>query len=86
MSWAGRVAGWFPELVAAQARSRTWPELEGRRELIAKMLDTHTLATVHQRLRDEHGLSASEHHVRSDGDDADLSESLDPECAWGRYC
>jgi len=62
--WAARVAGWFPELVDAQARSRTWPELEGRRELIAKMLDTNTLATVHQRLRDEHGLSASESSLR----------------------
>jgi len=62
--WAVRVAGWFPELVDAQARSRTWPELEGRRELIAKMLDTNTLATVHQRLRDEHGLSASESSLR----------------------
>ena len=64
VSWAARVAGWFPELVDAQARSRTWPELEGRRELIAKMLDTNTLATVHQRLRDEHGLSASESSLR----------------------
>src|SRR5450759_2821164 len=49
------VAAWFPELVDAQARSRTWPELEGRRELITKMIETNTLATVHQRLRDEHG-------------------------------
>ena len=64
MSWAARVAGCFPELVDAQARSRTWPEPEGRRELIAKMLDTNTLATVHQRLRDEHGLSASESSLR----------------------
>ena len=64
VSWAARVAGWFPELVDAQARSRTWPELEGRRELIAKMLDTNTPATVHQRLRDEHGLSASESSLR----------------------
>src|SRR5450759_5179513 len=62
--WAARVAGWFPELVDAQARSRTWPELEGRRELITKMIETNTLATVHQRLRDEHGLSASESSLR----------------------
>src|SRR5664279_4213847 len=62
--WAARVAAWFPELVDAQARSRTWPELEGRRELITKMIETNTLATVHQRLRDEHGLSASESSLR----------------------
>jgi len=62
--WAARVAGWFPELVDAQARSRTWPELEGRRELITKMIETNTLATVHQRLRDEHGVAASESSLR----------------------
>ena len=62
--WAARVAGWFPELVDAQARSRTWPELEGRRELITKMMETNTLATVHQRLRDEHGVAASESSLR----------------------
>src|SRR5450759_4447503 len=62
--WAARVAAWFPELVDAQARSRTWPELEGRRELITKMIETNTLATVHQRLRDEHGVAASESSLR----------------------
>jgi len=45
--WAVRVAGWFPELVDAQARSRTWPVLEARRDLITAMLATNTLATVH---------------------------------------
>ncbi len=62
--WATRVAGWFPELVDARARSRTWPELEGRRELINSMLATNSLVTVHQRLTDEHGLSASEASLR----------------------
>ena len=57
--WAGRVVGWFPELVDARARSRTWPELEARREQIGSMLATNSVATVHQRLRDEEGLSAS---------------------------
>jgi len=62
--WAGRVAVWFPELVEARARSRTWPELETRRELIAAMLATNSLSTVHQRLTDEHGLVASEACLR----------------------
>ncbi len=62
--WAGRVAVWFPELVDARARSRTWPELEARRELIKSMLETNTLSTVHQRLTDEHGLVASEASLR----------------------
>ncbi len=62
--WAGRVAAWFPELVDAQARSRTWPVLEDRRDLIKTMVETNTVATVHQRLRDEHGLTVSESSLR----------------------
>ncbi len=62
--WAVRVAAWFPELVDAQARSRTWPVLEDRRSLIETMIGTNTLATVHQRLRDEHGLTVSESSLR----------------------
>ncbi len=57
--WAAKVAAWFPELVDARARSATWPVLEAKRELIAAMLETNTLATVHQRLRDEHDLTVS---------------------------
>lgn len=57
--WAAKVAGWFPELVDARARSTTWPVLESHRELIGKMLQTNTVATVHQRLRDEHDLRVS---------------------------
>jgi len=62
--WAARVAGWFPELVDAKAGSRTWPALEARRDLITVMLATNTVATVHQRLRDEHGLTVSESSLR----------------------
>jgi transposase len=38
--------------------------LNARRELIETMLKTNTLATVHQRLRDEHGLAVSESSLR----------------------
>lgn len=62
--WAGRVAGWFLELVDARARSRSWPALNDRRALIEAMLATNTLATVHQRLRDEHGLAVNESSLR----------------------
>jgi len=62
--WAARVALWFPELVDARARSRTWPVLEARRGLIVAMLETNTVATVHQRLRDEHGVSVSQSSLR----------------------
>lgn len=57
--WTAKVAVWFPELTDATARSSTWPVLEAKRELIATMLTTNTVATVHQRLRDEHGLKVS---------------------------
>jgi transposase len=57
--WAARVAEWFPELSDARARCSTWPVLEARRELIESMLATNTLATVHQRLRDEHDVRVS---------------------------
>jgi hypothetical protein len=57
--WAAKVAVWFPELVDARARSATWPVFEAKRELISGMLETNTLATVHQRLRDEHDVRVS---------------------------
>lgn len=62
--WAARVAGWFPELVDARARSRSWPTPNEQRALIESMLATNTLATVHQRLRDEHGLAVSQSSLR----------------------
>lgn len=55
--WAGLVRGWFPELVDAKVRSLTFGVIDAHRERIAAMLETNTVATVHQRLRDEHGLS-----------------------------
>ena len=62
--WAARVSGWFPELVDARARSLSWPVLQPHRELIESMMKTNTLATVHQRLRDEHGVAVSAASVR----------------------
>jgi len=55
--WAELVRGWFPELVDAKARSLTFPVIDAHRERIGDMLATNTVATVHQRLRDEHGLA-----------------------------
>jgi transposase len=57
--WAGLVAGWFPHLVDAKARSLTFPVINEHRERIETMLATNTVTTVHQRLRDEHALVAS---------------------------
>ncbi|MDQ6614478.1 MAG: IS21 family transposase, partial [Actinomycetota bacterium] len=55
--WAELVRDWFPELVDARARSLTFPAIEPHREAIRAMLETNTATTVHQRLRDEHGLA-----------------------------
>jgi transposase len=57
--WAVLVAGWFPELVDAKVRSLTFGAINAHRERIKTMLGTNTVTTVHQRLRDEHGLTAS---------------------------
>jgi hypothetical protein len=62
--WAATVAVWFPGLVGARARSSTWPLLEAKRELIASMLETNSLATAHQQLRNEHGLTVSGSSLR----------------------
>ncbi len=55
--WAELVRGWFPELVDARARSLTFPLIEPFRERVGEMIKTNTVTTVHQRLRDEHGLA-----------------------------
>jgi len=55
--WVELVRGWFPELVDAKARSLTYAEINTHRDLIEAMLATNTVTTVHQRLRDEHGLA-----------------------------
>ena len=55
--WAELVRGWFPELVDGRARSRLFSVIDAHRERIAEMLTTNTVTTVHQRMRDEHGLA-----------------------------
>ncbi|HET7722461.1 MAG TPA: IS21 family transposase, partial [Acidimicrobiales bacterium] len=56
--WAERVAGWFPELVDAKARSLTFPEINRLRAHVEALLEEVTVTTAWQRLRDEHGLAA----------------------------
>jgi hypothetical protein len=67
--WAELVRGWFPELADARARSATHLVIDGHRDRIEPMLKANTVATVHQRLRDEHGLpgSGSVHVDRQSG-------------------
>jgi transposase len=58
--WARLVRGWFPELVDTRLRQVTWPAIEVYRDYVAEQLVAGvTAATIHQRLRDEHGLDAS---------------------------
>jgi transposase len=63
--WLERVEGWFPELVDARIRSLTYPGINAHRDRIKGWLDDGvTVATIHQRLRDEHGLEAGVTSVR----------------------
>jgi transposase len=58
--WAEQVRAWFPELADTRLRQVTWPAIEVHRDYIAGQLkESVTAATIHQRLRDEHGLDAS---------------------------
>ncbi len=58
--WRALVTGWFPQLVDTRLRQVSWPGIEPHRDYIADQLKAGvTAATIHQRLRDEHGLAAS---------------------------
>jgi transposase len=58
--WAELVRGWFPGLADTRLRQVTWPVIEVHRDYVAGQMQLGvTLATIHQRLRDEHGLDAS---------------------------
>jgi transposase len=55
--WAAHVREWFPELIDPRARSLTHALIEPYRETVIEMLKASTATTVHQRLRDEQGLT-----------------------------
>ena len=58
--WAARVREWFPELADTRLRQVTWPAIAVHHEYITGQLAADvTMATIHQRLRDEHGLAVS---------------------------
>jgi transposase len=62
--WVDLVRGWFPELVVPEVRSAGFAVCNQFHEAIKDGLATNTLATVHQRLRDEAGLGVSESTLR----------------------
>jgi hypothetical protein len=58
--WAGLARAWFPELADTRLRQVTWPAITEHRDYILEQMAAGvTMATVHQRLRDERGLAAS---------------------------
>ncbi len=58
--WAELARGWFPELADTRLRQVTWPAIAGHRDYIVEQLEAGvTIATIHQRLRDERGLAVS---------------------------
>jgi len=58
-TWAELVRAWWPGLVDARLRQTTWPQIEAHHEVIKSLLGVVTVATIWQRLRDEHGLEVS---------------------------
>jgi transposase len=58
--WAELAREWFPELADTRLRQVTWPAIGEHRDYIAGQLAAGvTVATIHQRLRDERGLAVS---------------------------
>jgi hypothetical protein len=56
---------WFPQLSDPGARAATWPLIAPHHDRIKGWLDADvTVATIAQRLRDDHGVAASESSVR----------------------
>lgn len=62
--WAALVRSWWPGLVDTRLRQTTWPQIEAHHEFIKSLLGVVTVATIWQRLRDEHGLQVSVASVR----------------------
>ncbi|RWA23544.1 hypothetical protein MBRU_01585 [Mycolicibacterium brumae DSM 44177] len=63
--WRARIGRWFPELVDPAARALTWPQIAVHHQWIAEQLKVPvTVATIAQRLRDDHLVDVSESTVR----------------------
>jgi transposase len=63
--WRARIGRWFPELVDPAARALTWPQIAAHHRWIADQLKVPvTVATIAQRLRDDHSVAVSESTVR----------------------
>lgn len=59
------IAAWFPEVVDPTTRTVTWPAIAAHHSWIEGKLDESvTVATIAQRLRDDHGVLVSESTVQ----------------------
>ena len=60
-----RIAELFPGVTDRRLRQVTWPEIDKHRDYIVEQLGKDvSMATISQRLRDDHGVVASESSVR----------------------
>jgi transposase len=58
--WQELIREWFPELADTRLRQVTWPAIGGHHDyIVGQMKAGVRMSTIHQRLRDEHGLAAS---------------------------
>jgi transposase len=62
--WAALAGSWFPEVMDTSLRQSTWPEIAPHHDYVKGLIGTVTVATIHQRLRDDKGLGASESSLR----------------------
>ncbi|MEV4250496.1 ATP-binding protein [Streptosporangium canum] len=63
--WAERIRRWFPDLQDGRLRRVSWPAIAEHRDYIVDQLKRGvTMATIHQRLRDEQGLTCSSASLR----------------------
>lgn len=79
--WHAHIARWFPDIADPGLRATTWPAIAAHKAQITGWLEADvTIATIAQRLRDEHALDASESSVRrwitAHGDDAALERRV----------
>nr|WP_236652498.1 hypothetical protein [Streptacidiphilus neutrinimicus] len=51
--WAKLIKVWFPDLADRKLRQVTWAEIDPHRDYIKTLLETTTVTTIHQRLRDD---------------------------------
>ena len=62
--WRALTGGWFPELSDPSLRQPSRPAIAAHHDTIKDLIGKVHVTTIHQRLRDDHGLVASESSLR----------------------